>query len=134
MTGVYRFVGTESNVGAIKMRRFGQRFQMAEDMAKSAILGGAALIPEEDFKAIGFTDEDMKVWSDPMVNDDHVPSDKGEAARKMEYLVKRSKARMMFVELRHGMMDPLDRPLPDSGASASSQPAIVELAEEGEEE
>jgi hypothetical protein len=122
---IYRFVGRDSMVGRIHMVRFGQRYQMPEDVAKAAIKGGCALIPEEDFNALGFTDEDMKIWSDPMVQDSDVPPNKEEAARKSAYLVKRADAQAFFCDMRHELLDPEDKPV--VGSPATEQPVIEEI-------
>lgn len=131
---VYRFVGAESTVGNLTMRRFGQRFNMQEKVAETCIKGGCALIPEEEFNAIGFTEEDMKVWSDPMVRDGDVPSKKEEAERKSAFITKRAMARERFVEIRHALLDPEDKPNTSSASAPVETPAITEIAEEVAEE
>lgn len=127
---VYRFVGTESHVGPTTMRRFGQRFNMSEEVAKTVIKGGCALIPEDQFNALGFTEEDMKVWSDPMVQDGDIPNKRDEAQRKMEFLRKRKEARAIYIALRHSLLEPKDQPKPDDGKPMFEASVITEMPEE----
>lgn len=66
------------------------------------------LVPEEDFNALGFTEEDLKIWSNPMVRDGDVPAKQDEAERKAAFLHKRAMVRDFFLEMRHGLLDALD--------------------------
>ena len=53
------------SVVGVPDERFGQKVQLAEDVAITAIAGGAALLPEEKFVAVGFTDEELKDYAYP---------------------------------------------------------------------
>lgn len=61
----YRFLGTESDVGSIALRFFGQQVQMDEQTARDAVLGGCAIIPEEDFAKCGFTAAELRDYANP---------------------------------------------------------------------
>jgi hypothetical protein len=57
----YRFVGDHVDLfsPSIALRRFGQKVELDDALAKHAALGGAQLIPEAEFDAIGFTDAEL---------------------------------------------------------------------------
>lgn len=59
MKETYRFVGAESTVGDVQLKRFGQKIELTEEEAHNAILGGAAVIPDAEFEALGFTDQEL---------------------------------------------------------------------------
>jgi hypothetical protein len=58
---IYRFVGDHADVynPPYNFRRFGQKAEMDEALAKHVVLLGVQLIPEAEFDAIGFSDEDI---------------------------------------------------------------------------
>jgi hypothetical protein len=56
----YVFVGTHSYVGTIELSRFGQRVELPDGVARTAIAGGCALLPAEEFETIGFTAEEVE--------------------------------------------------------------------------
>lgn len=65
--GVYHFVGSycEIDGGRVKLERFGQRIELTDDIAKTVIMGGGAILPEAEFKRLGFTDAELKDYQFP---------------------------------------------------------------------
>lgn len=62
----YRFVGSACVLwGIAEFSTFGQRIELPEHTASEAIRGGAALVPEEEFEAIGFTADELKNFAFP---------------------------------------------------------------------
>jgi hypothetical protein len=59
----YRFVGTLADVGGVRLDRFGQKVQLPAADAKHE--RGPAVIPEERFAEIGFTDEELEKYAYP---------------------------------------------------------------------
>jgi hypothetical protein len=61
----YRFVGTSCEIWdtPYKFTRFGQLVDMPDDLAKSAIASGAALMPASDFDALGFAPDELKKYA-----------------------------------------------------------------------
>ncbi len=64
---VYHFVGSycEIDAGRIKLDKFGQRIELDDKLAEIVIKGGGAILPEDKFKAISFTDEELKDFAYP---------------------------------------------------------------------
>jgi hypothetical protein len=58
---IYRFVGDNADVytPSYALRRFGQKADMDDALAKQVILNGVQLIPEAEFEAIGFSDDEI---------------------------------------------------------------------------
>lgn len=50
MKETYRFVGSICNIGNVELRTFGQSIELTAEDAATAIKGGAAILPEDDFK------------------------------------------------------------------------------------
>jgi len=61
-----RFIGTQSNIGQLALRYFGQQCELRPDQFRDAVLGNCALISEDDFEACGFTPEEMKSYARPV--------------------------------------------------------------------
>ncbi|MFN3323418.1 MAG: hypothetical protein ACK5AZ_07980 [Bryobacteraceae bacterium] len=63
----YRFVGSycEIDNGRIKLERFGQRIELPENVAETIIRGGGAILPEAEFNAIGFTEQELELYAYP---------------------------------------------------------------------
>lgn len=63
----YHFVGSycEIDNGRIKLERFGQRIELPENVAETVIRGGGAILPEADFNAIGFTEQEISLYAYP---------------------------------------------------------------------
>lgn len=59
----YRFVGTLADVGGVRLDRFGQKVQLPAADAKHE--RGPAVIPEEEFERIGFTEEELTKFAFP---------------------------------------------------------------------
>ena len=56
----YRFVGSNSDIGdSIRLIRFGQSVELSDEQARNAVLGGCALVPDEAFTEIGFTNAEL---------------------------------------------------------------------------
>jgi hypothetical protein len=63
---VYRFVGTYCEIWdtEFKFTRFGQKVEMPDALAKEAKTQGAALVPEDQFSTIGFSEDELKAYRD----------------------------------------------------------------------
>jgi hypothetical protein len=118
----FRFIGSEVSIGDVKLERFGTRVNLEEKFAAVAIKGGAALISEQEFTKLGFTQEDLKVWADPFMPELDLPPDPEEAERKLAFLDRKRKAQAIYIEARHKM---LDSPPTDFGPI--SKPVLVSL-------
>ncbi len=132
MQNVYRFVGTESVVGNIKMTRFGQRFGIDSELAESAQAGGCALIEETDFNSLGFTTEELKIWADPFMSITDVPDNKEDAKAKAEYLRKREAAQAYYCEVRQGLLEPHERHVVEVPVVVKEGTSITEITDGGE--
>lgn len=100
MKQVFRFVGTEVEIGAIKLNRFGERIMLDESIACD-VRKAAPLITEDEFNSIGFTDEDLKVWADPMVARCHQPAADSEQAHNLEmFEMRKDMAQQVWRETR----------------------------------
>lgn len=87
----YRFVGTYAAIidRDLELSTFGQRVELPEDVATVAMVGGAALLPEETFDALGFDQDELDAlarepWREPTA----------------EFLEKKQKAIVLYCELR----------------------------------
>lgn len=61
-----RFLGTECTIGDHpSLKTFGQVIELDETLALEAIAGGAALIPEAEFAALGFTADELREYAQP---------------------------------------------------------------------
>lgn len=60
----YRFVGDQADIynPLYQFRRFGQKADMDDACARQHCLKGVQLIPEAEFDAIGFTDDELKLY------------------------------------------------------------------------
>jgi hypothetical protein len=61
---IYRFVGDQADIynPLYQFRRFGQKADMDDACAHLHCLKGVGLIPEAEFEAIGFTDDELKLY------------------------------------------------------------------------
>ena len=75
---IYKFIGTEAEIGGVRLRRLGDSITLSESRAEDIILGagseqgfagGAALIPEEFFDKLGFTEQELKRWGSVSARD-----------------------------------------------------------------
>lgn len=57
-----RYVGELSFIGDRRFDSIGQRAVLAEAQFEEVLLGGAAFIKEDDFRKIGFTDEEIAAY------------------------------------------------------------------------
>lgn len=103
----YRFVGTESHIGQVKLERFGQAFNIDEKLAEQALRAGVALMPDEEFQAIGFTPSQLKIWADPFMPLFEIPDDPAEAKDKEDFMRKRDAALAKCHEIRQGLLERL---------------------------
>jgi hypothetical protein len=58
---IYRFIGDCAEIynPAYQFRRFGQKADLDDALAKHVVSQGVQLIPEAEFEAIGFTDAEL---------------------------------------------------------------------------
>ena len=57
----YRFLGSASDIGeSIRLSRFGQSVELPDELARVAVLGGCALLPESEFLSVGFTTRELE--------------------------------------------------------------------------
>ncbi len=121
MLNVYRFVGSEVLIGSLKLERFGTRVLLEDDAAYNAQLGGGAVILETDFKALGFTEEDLKIWADPFMDPFDVPGNPKDRAAKAAFQLKRLEAQQIFCELRQRLVaERHPEPLPEASETLDS--------------
>lgn len=57
----YRFVGTQADIGGVRLSRFGQKIDLPAADAKHE--RGPAVIPAERFDEIGFTEEELAKYA-----------------------------------------------------------------------
>lgn len=63
----YRFLGTASDIGGYPaLRSFGQKIELPDDIAADAVRGNLPIIPESQFAALGFTDEELQKYQTPV--------------------------------------------------------------------
>lgn len=87
----YVFLGTYTEIyGHARLTDFGQRVDLPEEIAKDAIAGDCAMIPAEEFDAIGFTPDELRKFAKA--------SSHGNAPA--EFLEKKKQALVKFHELR----------------------------------
>ena len=124
---VFVFIGTETSIGHLVLRRFGQKITIKLDNAPAkpgplpfdpeatikSVRKSAPLLTEAEFNSHGFTDEDMKIWSDPFMSPFDMPTDPKEAARKVDFLRKRDAATRMYRDIQQGLLEPHERSVID---------------------
>lgn len=113
---LFRFVGSECEIGQVRLDRFGQRVELESDFVSIAISGGAALLTQEQFHSLGFSEDDLKIWGSPFIDLNEVPADPVEAKSKAVFLVKRAKAQQLYCSIRDGSF----------AAKTGSTPKLVE--------
>ena len=59
---LYYFVGSESQIGDLKLEKFGHQVSLDADAALNALDGGAQLCPAKDFN---FTEQEVKDYPYP---------------------------------------------------------------------
>jgi hypothetical protein len=59
----YRFIGASACVGSRELTQFGQKVLLTAEQATAAVCGGAAILPETVFLALGFTDEELRRYA-----------------------------------------------------------------------
>src|SRR4051812_2054430 len=68
---VYRFIGTETEIGGEKLTQFGQTISLTDARAKEAIMGAGsdqayagatALIPDDEFSKLKVTDQELATY------------------------------------------------------------------------
>jgi hypothetical protein len=70
----YRFLGTEAEIAGRAIQRLGQEVELPEDVARDLVVGAGAetgwagaiaLLPAEQFDAIGFTPAELQKYAYP---------------------------------------------------------------------
>lgn len=62
----YRFIGTLCLIGGQpQLDHFGQKIELDDATAKSAVLGGAGIVPDAHFAACDFTDDETARFANP---------------------------------------------------------------------
>lgn len=70
----YKFLGSEAEVGGTKLQDLGQPIELTEAVATELIVGGGkatgyagavALLPADQFDALGFTESELKRFAKP---------------------------------------------------------------------
>jgi hypothetical protein len=90
-----RFVGIYSELGdGTRLQTFGQAVELTDDMVRAASLGGAEILPDDEFQAIGFTDQELKLWGNA------VRQMKAPETFRAKYLAAREAARMFRQHLK----------------------------------
>ena len=59
------FVGARTELPNLKLERFGQAVELPEAAAENIIAGGGALLPKDDFDALGFTEQEVSLYAYP---------------------------------------------------------------------
>lgn len=59
----YRFVGVSACIGSRELTQFGQKILLTDEQYATAVAGGAALISDEKFQEIGFTDDELRRYA-----------------------------------------------------------------------
>lgn len=127
---VYRYVaqpGSESLLGPVRLNLFGQRFRIETATATMAQKGGIAIIEDEQFTALGFTEEELKIWASPFMSDHDVPADEKDAVAKAAFLEKKRKAQEAFIGIRQGLLDDIDKHREDAPGPARDEPVATPL-------
>ncbi len=106
-----RFVGDSSMLGDREYDVVGQKAMLSEQGYREAVLGGAAFIPEEEFKGINFTPDELSRHGASGMRIDP-PS---------EFLHKLSQAQQLFRDIREKMSHDkyAQQALSDTGESSS---------------
>jgi hypothetical protein len=66
----YRFCGSFTEVGDLRLEKFGQAAEFSDALASDAILGGGCIIPSADFDKIAFTEQELSLYSNPSSHGD----------------------------------------------------------------
>lgn len=124
-----RFIGLESQIGVTKLNRFGQRFEVAEELFDDARKGGVALLDEDDFNNLEFSPREISIWGSPFISEHDMPADEVEAKEKLAFFEKKRTAIDLFIAQRHTLLAPHDRPIEASASRAVAEPLIMEVEE-----
>lgn len=62
---IFRFIGTEVNIGSTKLTKFGEPIEMTPEVGAAAIAGDVPIIPDAEFKACKFTPEELEEYAYP---------------------------------------------------------------------
>lgn len=61
---LYRFVGANTEVGSVKLSKFGQPVELTDELARDVLAGGGSILPSDQFDEIGFTEQELSLYSD----------------------------------------------------------------------
>lgn len=62
---IYRFVGAHCEIGGrAKLVGLGQEIDLPESLAQDVVAGGGAIIPDDVFLSIGFSESDLERYRD----------------------------------------------------------------------
>ena len=62
---MYRFFGTLTEVGELRLIKFGQMAEFTDKEASNVILGGGCIVPADHPAAKEFTDQELSLYSNP---------------------------------------------------------------------
>lgn len=100
----YIFVGgSDSMCGGTAMKTFGQAIDLTQEQADQAMRGGCALLPADQFKALGFTPEELKKY----------PTAGFQSNAPKPFLEKRQNAWNKFGELYAALHQPTEEKQPE---------------------
>lgn len=113
-----RFLGSECSIGDYpRLESFGQTIELDEALAADAIRGGAALLPDAQFDALGFTDSEL---SDYGISASH-------QFAPAEFLAKKRAGLIAIHEIRENGF-----PVPAPAPAPAPAPVDVQMFEGGE--
>jgi hypothetical protein len=64
---LYCFLGSESQIGELKLEKFGTEVALDPEAALNALEGGAQLVPKEEFS---FTEQEVSLYPYPAFRDE----------------------------------------------------------------
>ena len=73
---LYRFLGTESVIGELRLS-FGRKVELSQEAARDAILSRVTLIPDARATELGFTEDDFRIYADPVARQEATQDFKG---------------------------------------------------------
>jgi hypothetical protein len=62
-TSTYRFCGSLTEAGELRLTKFGQAVELSDELASLIVLGGGSILPSADFAKAAFTEQELSLYS-----------------------------------------------------------------------
>jgi hypothetical protein len=110
---MYRYAGSLTDVGDVKLNKFGQLVEFPEELAQTVILGGGQILPTDDAVWKDFTEQELSIYANPLTH----------AQANASFLAKKKKTQIACSDRRAQLLAKIERQRLEADLKAQPFPA-----------